>query len=196
MHYHRMKKGATLQAHLRVAREYKGKTEREGLQTFISLSSDEEDFPALDKAIAISTAVQSTATSSTPRTSASRRSFTSTSTSTGVTPSPTAMTGPSSSSSTTSLLPPTTLDSEPTMLQEEFFNCPNPKTDRHKWLVAFHNHLSLPDAGRKKNRNRLQHASHIRTILEDLEPNGTGIDILSRDRLGGRNTGHTEDGNN
>ena len=198
MHYHRMKKGATLEAHLRVAREYKGKTEREGLQTLISVSSDEEDFPPLD--IAISPAMQSTATSSTPRTSASRRSFTyiststSTSTSTAITPSPTAMTGPSSSTSTTSLLPPTTLDStsttdkpdddveyEPTMLQEEFFNCPNPKTDRHKWLVAFHNHLSLPDAGRKKDRNRLQHASHIRTILEDLEPNGTGIDILSRD---------------
>ena len=41
--------------------------------------------------------------------------------------------------------------------------------------------MHYPDCGRKKNRNRLQHASHIKTILEDLEPGGSEIDILAEE---------------
>lgn len=41
--------------------------------------------------------------------------------------------------------------------------------------------LNKPDLGRKESRNRLQHTSHVRKILEDLEPNGTNIDVLSGD---------------
>ena len=32
-----------------------------------------------------------------------------------------------------------------------------------------------------ESRNRLQHASHIKSILEDLNPGGRGIDILAED---------------
>ena len=66
-------------------------------------------------------------------------------------------------------------------LQEEFFKNPNPKTIRHKWLVLFYRWLNTADAGRKKNRNRLQHASHIKRMLEDLQPRGEDIDVLSND---------------
>ena len=65
--------------------------------------------------------------------------------------------------------------------QEEYFTATVPRSDRHQWLILFYEYLAYPDCGRKKNRNRLQHASHIRTILEDLEPRGTGIDVLAED---------------
>jgi len=66
-------------------------------------------------------------------------------------------------------------------LQEDFFTSASPTTDRHRWLIAFYNHLNLPDAGRKKARNRLQHAAHVKTILEDLDPHGSDLEVLSRD---------------
>lgn len=69
-------------------------------------------------------------------------------------------------------------ESEP---QVDYFTSKTPRTDRHKWLVGFYSYLHYPDCGRKKNRNRLQHASHIKTILEDLDPKGTGIDILAEE---------------
>ena len=65
-------------------------------------------------------------------------------------------------------------------LQEDFFTSANPTTDRHRWLKAFYNHLNLPDDERKA-RNRLQHAAHIKTILEDLDPEGSDLEVLSRD---------------
>ena len=40
--------------------------------------------------------------------------------------------------------------------------------------------LNLPDDERKA-RNRLQHAAHIKTILEDLDPHGSDLKVLSRD---------------
>ena len=70
------------------------------------------------------------------------------------------------------------IENEP---QEEYFTAAVPRNDRHQWLILFYEYLAYPDCGRKKNRNRLQHASHIRTILEDLEPKGTGIDVLAED---------------
>lgn len=63
----------------------------------------------------------------------------------------------------------------------EYFTAKNPRNDRHNWLIGFYNYLHYPDCGRKKNRNRLQHASHIKTILEDLDPGGNGIDILAEE---------------
>ena len=45
--------------------------------------------------------------------------------------------------------------------------------------MAFYSHLNLPDAGRKKDHNRLQHACHIQTLLEELDPRGTDIEILA-----------------
>ena len=70
------------------------------------------------------------------------------------------------------------IENEP---QEEYFTAKVPHNDRHRWLILFYEYLAYPDCGRKKNRNRLQHASHIKTILEDLEPKGTGIDVLVED---------------
>lgn len=52
-------------------------------------------------------------------------------------------------------------DAEDYALQEEFFKEPNPKTIRHKWLVLFYRWLKTADAGRKKDRNCLQHTCHI-----------------------------------
>ncbi len=72
-------------------------------------------------------------------------------------------------------------DEEEYGLQEEFFTTPNPKNNRHKWLVLFYRWLNTADAGRKKDRNRLQHACHIKKMLEDLQPGGTDIDVLSED---------------
>lgn len=72
-------------------------------------------------------------------------------------------------------------DYEEDQLQEQYFTSANPKTTRHKWLVLFYRWLNTADAGRKKDCNRLQHASHIRLMLEDLQPGGDGIDVLSAD---------------
>lgn len=72
-------------------------------------------------------------------------------------------------------------DYEEDQLQEQYFTSANPKTTRHKWLVLFYQWLNTADAGRKKDRNWLQHASHIRLMLEDLQPGGNGIDVLSAD---------------
>ena len=65
--------------------------------------------------------------------------------------------------------------------QEEYLTAAVPCSDRHQWLILFYEYLAYPDCGRKKNRNRPQHVSHIRTILEDLEPKGTSIDALAED---------------
>ena len=70
------------------------------------------------------------------------------------------------------------IENEP---QEEYFTAAVPCNDRHQWLKLFYEYLAYPDCDRKKNRNRLQHASHIRTILENLEPKGTVIDVLAED---------------
>lgn len=66
-------------------------------------------------------------------------------------------------------------------LQEEYFISATPKNALHKWLILFYKWLNTADAGRKKNRNRLQHASHSRIALEDLQAGSDGIDILSQD---------------
>ena len=55
------------------------------------------------------------------------------------------------------------------------------KNERHRWMCLFYQQLNKPDLGRQKGRNRLLHASHVRKILEDLEPTGTNIDVLSGD---------------
>ena len=69
-------------------------------------------------------------------------------------------------------------DYEEFQLQEEYFTSATPKNAHHKWLILFYKWLNTADAGRKKSRNRLQHASHIRIMLEDLQPGGDGIEIL------------------
>ena len=62
--------------------------------------------------------------------------------------------------------------------RKAFFKDPNPRSNRHRWLVLFYHHLNKPDCGRKKQKNQLQHAEHVRRILEDLQPRGSDKDIL------------------
>ena len=63
----------------------------------------------------------------------------------------------------------------------DYLTAANPKDKRQTWLRLFYNYLNTPDCGRKRDKNRLQHATHVRTILEDIDPKGKDIDILSQD---------------
>ena len=56
-----------------------------------------------------------------------------------------------------------------------------PLNNRHWWLLEFFKYLNFTDCGRKKSRNKQQHASQVRTILEELEPRGRDIQVLSQD---------------
>ena len=56
----------------------------------------------------------------------------------------------------------------------------HPANDINGWLPS-RSSLTFLMRGAKKDRNRLQHTSHIRTILEDLEPSGRDIEVLSND---------------
>ena len=62
-----------------------------------------------------------------------------------------------------------------------YFEDPNPSNDRQKWLIGFYQYLNTPDCGRKRNKNRRQHAHQVRRILEDLDSGGGDINILSED---------------
>lgn len=62
-----------------------------------------------------------------------------------------------------------------------FFSGEKPSNNRHWWLLPFYQYLPLPDCERKRSKNRLQHASHIRTIIEYLDPKGNDIKILAAD---------------
>ncbi|CAH3020108.1 unnamed protein product, partial [Porites evermanni] len=57
----------------------------------------------------------------------------------------------------------------------------SPKDKMQTWLGLFYKYLNTPDCGRKRDKNRLQHATHVRTILEDIDPEGKDIEILSED---------------
>ena len=72
-------------------------------------------------------------------------------------------------------------DSDPDYEDEEgpgYFEDPNPRNDRQRWLAGFYRYLNTPDCGRKRSRNRKQHAAQVRRILEDLDPNGLDINIM------------------
>ena len=66
-------------------------------------------------------------------------------------------------------------------LVEDFFLEKDPKTNRHKWLVLYYRHLFTPNAGFHKERNRLQHASQVRRIIEQTDPNGDDISFMADD---------------
>ena len=160
-HYHRLRPGALLDGYLKVAKIYRGKKEKRSLADLLHVSSDSED----DSSSPPARKVLATATSTQPTTTL---------------PPPPAIPLSTSDTETTA----GSDDDEEFMdrvLQEDFFTCPTPSSKRHQWLVTFHKFLNLPDAGRKKDRNRLQHASHIRTILEDLDPSGKDVEIVSQD---------------
>ena len=57
----------------------------------------------------------------------------------------------------------------------------SPKDKMQTWLGLFYKFLNTPDCGRKRDKNRLQHATHVRTILEDIDLKGKDLEILSED---------------
>lgn len=65
----------------------------------------------------------------------------------------------------------------------DFFQGKDPKTNRHKWLVCYYCNLFSPDSGFHKNKNRLQHASQVRRIMEETDPSGDDITFMAEDRL-------------
>ena len=62
---------------------------------------------------------------------------------------------------------------------KRIFKDPNSRTDRNRWLIGFYKYLFTPAAGFHKERNRLQYASQVRTILEEIEPKGDDITIIA-----------------
>ncbi|PFX24882.1 hypothetical protein AWC38_SpisGene10525 [Stylophora pistillata] len=65
--------------------------------------------------------------------------------------------------------------------EEAFFSEPKPLTPRHRWLVAFYHHLATPAAGFDQEINCLQHAVQVRNLLEQLQPSGSDIQVLSQE---------------
>ena len=59
--------------------------------------------------------------------------------------------------------------------RNEFFTAANPTNNRHRWLVKFFEFLTRPTAGDKKKSIRLQHANQMRTLLEEVDPEGDDI---------------------
>ena len=57
----------------------------------------------------------------------------------------------------------------------------SPKDKMQTWLGLFYKYLNTPDCRRKRDKNRLQHATHVRTILEDIDLKGKDLEILSED---------------
>ena len=63
--------------------------------------------------------------------------------------------------------------SQPSCIQ--FFTDTKAKSNRHRWLVQFFEHLTRPTAGDKKQTIRLQHATQMRKLLEAIDPGGDDI---------------------
>ena len=56
------------------------------------------------------------------------------------------------------------------LMAKDFFEERDPKNNRHKWLCYFYRYLFTPTAGFHKDRNRLQHANHVRKLIEETDP--------------------------
>lgn len=63
----------------------------------------------------------------------------------------------------------------------DFFQEKDPKTNRHKWLVYYYRHLFTPDVGFHKDKNRLQHASQVKRIMEETDPGSDDITFITED---------------
>ena len=63
----------------------------------------------------------------------------------------------------------------------DYLTASSPKDKRQTWLGLFYKYLNTPDCRRKRDKNRLQHATHVQTILEEIDPKGKDIEILSQD---------------
>lgn len=64
---------------------------------------------------------------------------------------------------------------------KSFFESSRITSDRHWFLANFYSHLGSVDEGQKSDKERLQHASQVRTILEDIDPRGKDIEKIAAD---------------
>ena len=62
-----------------------------------------------------------------------------------------------------------------------YFESPRITSDRHWFLANFYSHLASVDEGQKSDKERLQHASQVRTILEGIDPRGKDIEKIAAD---------------
>ena len=154
---HRLKNGEVLENHLRAAREYKGKLEQEEVHHFYAIQKRKRS--ALDDDSLLEPARKNLKEDETFPDDGDEEY----------------------DSEQEETEEDGNEENSESQLQVEYFTSKAPGSDRHRWLVAFYEYLNYPDCGRKKSTNRLQHASHIKTILEDLEPGGTGINILAEE---------------
>ena len=177
-HFHQMKPGELLNNHLRVARHYQGSTEVTAVQDMIR---------AMRSQVATSTTTTNTSTTNPSASTKSPSEFT-TNPSASISSTPTSITdlpasdpsgkNESESDSNGENLDP---DFEADDDLNAYFEDPNPSNDRQKWLIGFYRYLNTPDCGRKRNKNRRQHARQVQKILEDLDSGGGDINILSED---------------
>ena len=65
--------------------------------------------------------------------------------------------------------------------REAYFLEPNPQSNRQTWLVQFFQFLETPAAGYLKDRNKLQHATKVLKILEEIDPEGDDVLVLGED---------------
>lgn len=69
-------------------------------------------------------------------------------------------------------------DDYPNPNQEAYFIDKQPISNRHKWLAGFYEYLLTPAAGFHQERNRLQHATQVRNIVNEIDPKGNDILFL------------------
>ena len=176
-HYHKMKPGGLLETHLRVAREYKGTSEVTAIQEMIRSRRSAIKQPSSTTTSITEASSTATTVSSPPEASTSNPA------------SIADLCVPAPDSNCQDDLESESggegQDSDPDYENEEdfstYFENSNPANDRQRWLQGFHRYLNTPDCGRKRNKNRRQHASQVRKLLEVLDPRGSDINILSQD---------------
>lgn len=167
-HKHRLKPGPLLENYLHVARSYKGKKEVDEIMKEIELVRTSTSPPT--HTITSASATSSTCISSPP---------------------------PPTVHSTDSAMESQEIEEEDIGTEEkddeEEESCPDderridyltassPKDKRQTWLGLFYKYLNTPDCGRKRDKNRLERGTHVRTMLEDIDPKGKDIEILSED---------------
>lgn len=62
-----------------------------------------------------------------------------------------------------------------------FFERGRITTDRHRFLADFYSYLGTVDGGQKDDRVRLQHASQVKRMLEEIDPGAKDIQALAKD---------------
>ena len=103
----------------------------------------------------------------------------------------------SSTSGETQMCPPTDLESDSKSDDESsssgseyqpagvtknvYFSATSFESDLHQWLCGFFAYLGLPNAGYKKEAQRLQHASQAKLLLQALEPQKDDLECIGAD---------------